>query len=50
MDNVDALSIPDDLAKILKAHRTATQMFDKSAPSYWRNVLRWLKLAKTSGT
>ena len=50
MDDVDALSIPDDLAKILKAHPPATQMFDKSAPSYRRNILRWLKLAKTSET
>ena len=43
--DVDALIVPDDLAALLDL--TA---WDTMAPSYRRNVLRWIKLAKTSET
>ncbi|MEL6947297.1 MAG: YdeI/OmpD-associated family protein [Pseudomonadota bacterium] len=50
MDDVDALIIPPDLQKALDAHRPAGENFDAAAPSYRRNVLRFLKLAKTDAT
>ncbi len=50
MDDVDALVLPDDLVAALEAHPPAKQNFETSAPSYRRNVLRWIKLAKTPAT
>ena len=50
MDDVDALSVPDDLRKALDACPMAAEWFDAAAPSYRRNVLRWIKLAKTPKT
>ncbi len=50
MDDVDALIIPDDLMAALKAHHPGLENFEASAPSYRRNVLRWIKLAKTDKT
>jgi uncharacterized protein YdeI (YjbR/CyaY-like superfamily) len=50
MDDVDALVVPDDLARALDAASGARGRFDRSAPSYRRNVLRWIKLAKTAAT
>lgn len=47
---VDALVLPDDLALALAAHPGAEQFFAASAPSYRRNVLRWLHGAKRSET
>jgi uncharacterized protein YdeI (YjbR/CyaY-like superfamily) len=44
---VDALEVPDDLAAALGAHGEA---FDALAPSYRRNVLRWLHSAKRPET
>lgn len=44
---VDALEVPDDLAVALGAQ---DQAFDALAPSYRRNVLRWLHSAKRPGT
>ncbi|MEM9970869.1 MAG: YdeI/OmpD-associated family protein [Pseudomonadota bacterium] len=43
--DVDALIVPDDLAS-----RLNTATWDALAPSYRRNVLRWIKLAKTAPT
>ena len=43
--DVDALIVPDDLASGLD--KTA---WEGLAPSYRRNVLRWIKLAKTAAT
>lgn len=43
--DVDALIVPKDLAEMLD--QTA---WDALAPSYRRNVLRWIKLAKTPST
>ncbi|MEL6798534.1 MAG: YdeI/OmpD-associated family protein [Pseudomonadota bacterium] len=45
LDDVDALIVPDDLAAALTAGD-----WEGYAPSYRRNVLRWIKLAKTPGT
>ncbi|MFD0915481.1 YdeI family protein [Pseudahrensia aquimaris] len=50
MDDVDALIVPDDLRAALVAHPPAEANFDAMAPSYRRNVLRWVKLAKTPAT
>lgn len=44
-DDVDALVVPDDLAGILDFGK-----WEELAPSYRRNVLRWIKLAKTPAT
>lgn len=44
-DDVDALIVPDDLGAALNLQR-----WEDLPPSYRRNVLRWIKLAKTSAT
>lgn len=44
-NDVDALVVPDDLAELLDVEK-----WESFAPSYRRNVLRWIKLAKTSAT
>ncbi|MEM8728857.1 MAG: YdeI/OmpD-associated family protein [Pseudomonadota bacterium] len=44
-DDVDALIVPQDLADVVK-----TEAWEALAPSYRRNVLRWIKLAKTPAT
>ena len=50
MDDVDALIIPDDLVKRLRKSKVAVRNFETSSPSYRRNILRWIKLAKTEPT
>jgi uncharacterized protein YdeI (YjbR/CyaY-like superfamily) len=45
---VDALLIPEDLKHAMTP--LAAKIFQTSAPSYRRNVLRWIALAKTSAT
>lgn len=50
MDDVDALIIPEDFAEALTTHHPGLENFEASAPSYRRNVLRWIKLAKTDTT
>jgi uncharacterized protein YdeI (YjbR/CyaY-like superfamily) len=47
---VDALTVPDDLAAALDAAPDAADFFHNAAPSYRRNVLRWLHLAKRPDT
>lgn len=47
MDDVDCLTIPPDLAGELSKHEGSTERFVGFAPSYRRNVLRFIKLAKT---
>jgi uncharacterized protein YdeI (YjbR/CyaY-like superfamily) len=47
---VDALAVPDDLAAALRAKPKAAAFFEESAPSYRRNVLRWLHTAKRDET
>ncbi len=50
MEDVDALVVPDDLARALASRASAGEFFDRLAPSKKRNVLRWIKLAKTPAT
>lgn len=50
MDDVDALIVPDDLRAALDAAPPAATWWTRAAPSYRRNALRWLKLAKTEAT
>lgn len=47
---VDALLVPDDLRAALAATPTAERFFDAAAPSYRRNVLRWLAAGKRPET
>ena len=44
-DDVDALIVPDDLGQTLDLEK-----WEAMAPSYRRNVLRWIKLSKTPAT
>jgi uncharacterized protein YdeI (YjbR/CyaY-like superfamily) len=50
MDDVDALMIPDDLIEALEKYPPAKENFENFAKSNKRNVLRWIKLAKTTET
>ena len=50
LDHVDDLLEPPDLAAALDAVPAARKWWDASAPSYRRNVLRWLALARTPAT
>jgi uncharacterized protein YdeI (YjbR/CyaY-like superfamily) len=47
---VDALLVPEDLQAALAARPAAERFFDNSAPSYRRNVLRWIDGAKRPET
>ncbi len=47
---VDALLVPDDLRAALRARPAAERFFDAAAPSYRRNVLRWIAGAKRPET
>ncbi|MEM1333210.1 MAG: YdeI/OmpD-associated family protein [Actinomycetota bacterium] len=49
LSHVDRLEVPSGLADEL-ARRDATTWWDSSAPSYRRNVLRWLATAKRPAT
>jgi uncharacterized protein YdeI (YjbR/CyaY-like superfamily) len=49
MVDVDALTVPPDLADAL-GRCAARAHWDALPPSYRRNVLRWLALARTAGT
>jgi len=48
--DVDALQDPEDLSAALSARPQAATWWAGAAPSYRRNVLRWIKLAKTAPT
>lgn len=48
--DVDALEIPPDLAAVLAARPGAAAWFEAAAPSYRRNVLRWIAKAKRPET
>jgi uncharacterized protein YdeI (YjbR/CyaY-like superfamily) len=50
MEDVDALVVPDDLTTALKAQPPANAYFEGAAPSYRRNILRWIGSAKTEPT
>lgn len=47
--DIDALIAPDDLLKAL-SNAGAKEWWDASAPSYQRNILRWLSIAKREDT
>ena len=48
--DIDKLIIPDDLRAKLTSNPDADQYFRSTAPSYRRNVLRWLAAAKRPET
>ncbi len=48
-DSVDRLEVPDDLGAALESHQ-ATAWWARAAPSYRRNVLRWIAAAKREPT
>jgi uncharacterized protein YdeI (YjbR/CyaY-like superfamily) len=50
MTDVDALVVPPDLDAALQALPAAGDHFAAAAPSYRRNVLRWIKSARTAPT
>ena len=50
MDDVEVLTSPDDLVEALIAIPNAAENFAASGDSHERNVLRWIKLAKTPPT
>ena len=50
MDDVDALIVPEDLQAALAAQPPAAEHFAAFSPSSTRNILRWVKLAKTPAT
>jgi uncharacterized protein YdeI (YjbR/CyaY-like superfamily) len=47
---VDALVVPSDLLAALAARPPAQAHFEAFAPSYRRNVLRWIAAAKQDAT
>jgi uncharacterized protein YdeI (YjbR/CyaY-like superfamily) len=47
---VDALEVPADLLDALDQLQGARDYFEAAAPSYRRNVLRWIFAAKTDAT
>ena len=49
-DDIDRFVIPDDLRVLLDRNGDADRYFRASAPSYRRNVLRWLASAKRPET
>jgi uncharacterized protein YdeI (YjbR/CyaY-like superfamily) len=48
--DVDALVVPDDLGDALAARGDARAWWDAAAPSYRRNVLRWIAKAQRPET
>jgi uncharacterized protein YdeI (YjbR/CyaY-like superfamily) len=50
MDDVDALIMPGDLIEALKTRPLAYENFAMFNPSSKRNMLRWIKLAKSPET
>jgi uncharacterized protein YdeI (YjbR/CyaY-like superfamily) len=50
LDAIDALVIPDDLARALGAHPPAAANFDAFPPSARRGILEWIANAKTEST
>lgn len=50
MEDVDNLVNPDDLIRSLQAQPPAFDYFTGCSVSYRRNVLRWIKIAKTAAT
>ncbi len=49
-EHVDLLQVPQDLREALDSQSQAALFFDAAAPSYRRNVLRWINSAKRPET
>lgn len=49
-ETVDALAVPEDVEHALATAPGAMARFASAAPSYRRNVLRWIHLAKRAAT
>ena len=49
-EQVDALQVPKDLREALDSQPQAALFFDAAAPSYRRNVLRWINSARRPET
>jgi uncharacterized protein YdeI (YjbR/CyaY-like superfamily) len=49
-DLKNAACILLDLNEVLNAHPPAAELFKNFAPYYLRNLLRWLKMARTNVT
>jgi uncharacterized protein YdeI (YjbR/CyaY-like superfamily) len=50
LDGVDALAVPDDLARALADFERARANFDAFPPSARRGILEWIQSAKTDAT
>jgi uncharacterized protein YdeI (YjbR/CyaY-like superfamily) len=50
LDEIDALTVPDDLAAALAAIESARHHFDAFPPSARRGILEWIAQAKTEST
>jgi uncharacterized protein YdeI (YjbR/CyaY-like superfamily) len=50
LDEIDALTVPDDLAAALAAIESAQRHFDAFPPSARRGILEWIAQAKTEPT
>lgn len=50
LDKVEALEIPDDLAKLFKKNKTAKTHFEKFSPSSKKVILQWIASAKRDET
>jgi len=50
LDIVEALGVPEDLAKALAAERTATKHFNAFPPGSRKIILQWISSAKTATT
>ncbi len=50
LDDVEALVIPDDLAKALAENPTASKYFENFSPSSKKGILQWIKQSKRETT
>lgn len=50
LDEVEALTVPDDLAAALDAHPPARARFERFPPSSRRGILEWIDAAKRPAT
>jgi uncharacterized protein YdeI (YjbR/CyaY-like superfamily) len=50
LNEVDALTMPDDLVRALKAQTNAAQHFDAFPPGVRKAILQWIASAKTEPT
>ncbi|MDH3425122.1 MAG: YdeI/OmpD-associated family protein [Acidimicrobiia bacterium] len=50
LDDIEAMVVPDDLAKALAGRKGARRYFDKCSPSARQGMLMWVKSAKREET